>query len=358
MQFDFAKTIALIRGGLLDRDRTWQGYLAEDPPWQKTAALLTGPLIVGSTILSLIFASLTGGWTMYSQAGMNFFVGAILGLVMAAVSVLVVTAAFYYLAGPFGGRRSFDRAFAGVSLALIPSYVAAAVAALIPWVGGLVALAGFIVALVFLYRIMPRVLEIPEDKRVVHYAASIAVALVVNFIVGSVVAGALLGDPIRSGGYTTRGAAERDGATPGGWVGEMERQSRILEAARADRYEPPADGEVSDDQVARVIDVLRKTHNAQERYAQRMEQLARKVEEQDSPSLSDMGKVVSGMTGAVGAHNVEMEIVKSGGGNWAEHQWVKEQLRTALLHQGAGTPAMEHNYRLFQAFEDELMESL
>jgi len=357
MQIDLARTMALIRGGLLDRERTWEAWLANDPPWQKTATLLTGPLIVASTLLSLIFASVTGGWTMYSQAGMNFIVGAVLGVMMAAVSVFILTAAFYYLAGPFGARRNFDRAFAGVSLGLIPSYVAAPVAALIPWIGGLVAFAGFVVALVFLYRLMPLALGVPEDQRVAHYFASLAVALVVNFVVAGFVASIFIGDSIRRGAFW-HGAVEQDEPTADGWAGEMERQARIVAAAREDRYEPPANGMLTDVQVVAVLDVLGRTRDAQERYARRMEQLARERENRASASLSGMGQVVAGMTGAAGVHTVEMEIVKSGGGNWSEHQWVKEQLRTALLHQGAGTPAMEHNYRLFHAHEAELMESL
>jgi hypothetical protein len=357
MQFDLARTMALIRGGLLDRERTWEAWLANDPPWQQTTTLLTGPLIVASTLLSLIFASVTGGWTMYSQAGMTFIVAAVLGVLMAAVSVLILSAVFYYLAGPFGARRNFDRTFAGVSLGLIPSYVAAPLAALIPRIGGLVAFAGFVVALVFLYRLMPLALGIPEDKRVAHYFASLAVALVVNFMVAGFVASIFIGDSLRPGAFW-QGAVEQDEPTAGGWAGEMERQARIVAAAREDRYEPPANGMLTDAQVVAVLDVLGRTRDAQARYARRMQQLARERKDQAPASLSGMGRVVAGMTGAAGVHTVEMEVVMSGGGNWAEHQWVKEQLRAALLHQGTGTPAMEHNYRLFRAHEAELMESL
>lgn len=356
MQFDLARTMALIRGGLLDPQRTWEAWLANDPPWQMTATVLTGPLIVVSTLLSLTFASLTGGWTMYSQAGMNFIVAAVLGVLMAAVSVFVLAAAFHYLAGPFGARRNFDRAFAGVSLGLIPSYVAAPVAALIPWIGGLVAFAGFVVALVFLYRLMPLALGTPENKRLAHYMASLAAALVVNFLLASFVASIFIGDSIRRNAFW-QGVVDPDEPRAGGWADEMERQARIAAAAGEDRYEPPANGLLTDAQVVAVLDVLARTRDGQERYARRMEQLARE-RERASASLSGMDPVVAAMTGAAGVQTVEMEVVASAGGNWAEHQWVKEQLRAALLHQGAGTPAMQHNYRLFQAHEAELMESL
>jgi hypothetical protein len=56
------------------------------------------------------------------------------------------------------------------------------------------------------------------------------------------------------------------------------------------------------------------------------------------------------------ANNAEMEVVKTGGGNWAEHQWVKEQLRAAAIQQGEGSDALEHNYELYKEYEDELRD--
>ena len=34
--------------------------------------------------------------------------------------------------------------------------------------------------------------------------------------------------------------------------------------------------------------------------------------------------------------------------------WVKEQLRTAMIQQGEGSEALEHNYGLYREFEEEL----
>jgi hypothetical protein len=56
------------------------------------------------------------------------------------------------------------------------------------------------------------------------------------------------------------------------------------------------------------------------------------------------------------ANNAEMEVVKTGGGNWAEHEWVKSQLRAARIQQGEGSAALEHNFKLYKAFEDELQD--
>jgi hypothetical protein len=50
-----------------------------------------------------------------------------------------------------------------------------------------------------------------------------------------------------------------------------------------------------------------------------------------------------------------MEVVKTGGGNWAEHQWVKEQLRVARIQKDIND-AVAHNYELYLEFEDELRD--
>jgi len=49
-----------------------------------------------------------------------------------------------------------------------------------------------------------------------------------------------------------------------------------------------------------------------------------------------------------------MEVVKTGDGNWAEHVWVKQQLRTAHVQKGEGSDAIVHNYKLYKEYQDEL----
>ena len=61
-----------------------------------------------------------------------------------------------------------------------------------------------------------------------------------------------------------------------------------------------------------------------------------------------------GITNAMSVNNAEMEVVKTGGGNWAEHQWVKEQLRIAKIQMGDGSDAIEHNYELYMKYKEEL----
>jgi len=352
MAFDIKKTLDLIKGGLLDPKNTWTRYLGENPSWQDTAIQLTGPLLIANVLLTLIFSRMIGGY-VYFGYGQNFFAALVTGLVFAAIGFAVVVAVFSFLAGVFKGKTNFSRAFAAVSLAAIPSWIAGIVGALIPWVGWLIALAGAILSLVYLYKIIPLALEVPEDKRVVHFIASIVCVFVINLIVAAV-----LGTGTMGRGYAARDFSRGTDSAPvfgSGMLGEMERQGRLFDAAQSDSYDPPSDGELSELQVEAFADVLRKTRELQAEYAADMEKLGAELEAKEKAgtlSPGDLARAYGGMGTAIGANNAEMEIVKTGGGNWAEHMWVKEQLRVARIQRGEGSEALQHNYELYQEYRE------
>jgi len=133
-----------------------------------------------------------------------------------------------------------------------------------------------------------------------------------------------------------------------------------VDAASADRFEPPSDGELDKDQVEDYVSVLRKTRAVHEEYAKKMEKLAEEMKAKEAagetPSMADFGKMYAGATGAMSLNNAEMEVVKSGGGNWAEHEWVKQQLRVARIQRGEGSDDIVHNYKLYKKYEKVLNE--
>jgi hypothetical protein len=356
MQFDLTKTLSLIKGGLLDHENTWKTYLEDCPDWKATAVVLTGPLFILNILLSLIFSRLAGGYPVYGYHS-SWFMALITSLVMGALVFAIVVLVFNFLAGIFKGTPNFSRAFAAVSLAVIPAWVAGALAGLIPYLGFLIALAGGVLSLVFLYRIMPLALGVPDDKRVVHFVVSLVAVLIINMIIGLTLGLGSAGNQTRSSGYSARDNAVGRSASSG-VVGEAVRQAELMDAATADRYDPPSDGELDEDQVEEFVSVLRKTRAVHAEYAEKMEKLAAEMKAKEkageSPSMSDFGKMYSGAGGIMSANNAEMEVVKSGGGNWAEHEWVKQQLRTAHIQQGDGSDANAHNYKLYKKYEDEL----
>ena len=244
MKFDFAKTLSLVKSGLTDHQATWKTYLEENPSWQQTATLLTGPLIAGSVLLSVIFSRTVGGFG-YLGYQSNFFAAIFWGLVMAVLGFVISVFAFNLLAGVFKGTSNFPRAFAAVSLAAIPSWVASILGALIPVIGFLITLAGAIMSLVFMYRIMPLALAVPEDKRMVHFVSSLVSILVINIVIGSVIGVGSIDSGSQRGAFSDN--AEKSSSPVGsGVLGEFERQGRLMESAEEDIYEPPSNGKLKE----------------------------------------------------------------------------------------------------------------
>ncbi len=358
MQFDFTKTLALIKGGLLDHENTWKTYLEDCPDWQQTALVLTGPLFLASILISMVFSRFTGGFAMYGYQS-NWFMALITSLVMGAIGFAIIVLVFNFLAGTFKGTANFSRAFAAVSLAVIPAWVAGAVGGLIPYLGGLIALAGGIMSLIFLYRIIPLALNVPDHKRTVHFVVSLVVVIVVNMIISLTFGLGNTGSPYKNSGYKASEVSPGKGASSG-VVAESMRQAEIIEAASTDQFEPPADGKLAKKQVKDYVSVMRKTKAMHDEYAEKMEKLAAEMKAKEaegkSPSIADLGKMYSGAGGLVSANNAEMEVVVSGGGNWAKHEWVKQQLRIAHIQQGDGSDAIAHNYKLYKKYVEELSD--
>lgn len=345
---DFKRTLELIKGAIFDPEPTWDGYLPDAEDWKKTAVLLTGPLILGSGVLAFVL-----DWIFPNR--MTFIPDTSLldmlkGFVIGAVAATIVAFIFAFLAGLFKGKNSFPRALAATTLAFVPSYFGNALVH-IPWIGWLLMLALGIYGLVLLWRILPRYLEVPSTSRVGHYilslVTSVAVFLVMGFLFGASVMG-----PRATGFDMSDGGDAGVSAGTTGVFGNLERQGRIIESAEKDSYDPPRNGKLSRSQVEEFVAVMTKTREYQADQARRLEELGDKVEDDD---IASMAEAMSGIAGVANITNAEMEVVKTGGGNWAEHQWVKEQIYVARIQKDINE-TVAHNYELYREFEDALIE--
>lgn len=347
---DANRTFSLIKGALFDPEPTWRSYLPEADNWQRTAVLLTGPLILLSAVLGYFIGLLGSDTSLFGFR--PTITSTLLSIVSGAIAAAVVAFVVSALAGMFGGKSSFARGLAATSLAFVPSYLGQALRWL-PWIGGLVALGLFIYGLVLLWRIIPMYLEVPEGKRVGHYILSLIATIVVMFLISM-----LLRPIIGPGMPDVRDFSDgqSSGIRPGGLggvMGEAMRQGELMAAAEEDRYTPPADGKLDEDQVAEYIRVMNRASEIMEEKSERMRQLAERAERNEEMSMSDMSEMMAGATQMIGMNTIELEVVKSGGGNWAEHQWVGEALRTAYVQKDINE-AVEHNYELYMEHEDEL----
>jgi len=336
------KSIAIIKGGLIEPVKTWESYLAENHTWQETVALITGPLIIASAIAAAILSWIFSSHYMFS--GKPGISGFLVGIVAAFAGFFLAVFIFSFFAGVFKGKNDFNRGVAAVSLATIPTYVGSILGAL-PWIGGLLSLAMSIVGLVFLYKIIPSYLEVPQAKRVVHFVASLVTAFVAALLIGTV---------LGLGGYSSSDHFNERGDQGGtGMFGKLGYQAELMEQAGKDRYEPPADGKISDDQIVMYLTTIRKVTDLRAEQRKALEQFEQENKDKKDFSIADIGGLASGMNAMMGSVNAEMEVVKTGGGNWAEYSWIGNQLRIAMIQKDIDD-AVKHNYALYQAHESEL----
>jgi hypothetical protein len=344
---DLKRTLDLVKGALFDSEATWRAYLPEAHDWRKTAFLLTGPLIVASIVLAYLIG-LTGSEA--SAFGLRpTLASSLLNLMASAVTAAVVAFIYSTTAGSFGGKPDFALGLAATTLAFVPGYLGQALGWL-PWIGFLLAIGLFIYSLVLLWRILPIYLEVPESKRAMHYVVSLIACIVVMFVLGAVVNRVLYGSVTGPSASQVLGSS-----TDGGVFGGITKQAELLAAAQEDRYSPPDDGELTDRQVREFIRVVERASELQEEKAERLKELAEKAEKNEEMSMRDFGQMMSSASDLTGLQTAEIEVVKSAGGNWAEHQWVRDSLRTAWIQKDIND-AVKHNYKLYEKYEDELAE--
>lgn len=348
---DLKRTLSLISGGIFDSEQTWRNYLPEAEDWQKTALLLTVPLIILAAVGAYVFGFLGSDASFFGRFRPTI-VTTILTMISSAVAAIVVAFIVSALAGAFGGKNSFALGLAATTFAFIPGYVGQAVTWL-PWVGALLAFGLFIYGMVLLWKIIPIYLDVPDGKRTGHYILSL-LASIVAMVILSMTLGRFLMPSMGGPDFDSFSDSNSPGSSAAsGMFGGVVRQAELMAAAEEDRYDPPSNGRLKEDQVREFIRVMDRTGELQEQKMQQLKELAEKAEKDDDVSFRDLGKMMSGVTEVAGLPSTEIEVVKSAGGNWAEHQWVRESLRTAWIQKDINDD-VTHNYELYKNFEEKL----
>ena len=339
---DINKTLTLIKSGLFEPRETWKNYLQEERSWKETAMLLTLPLLILSTVFSAVLSYF---FSSYSILGVQTgFRSIVLGLIMAIIGIMVASFVFSYLAGVFGGKHNFNKGFAALSLAAIPTYIGSILGSL-PFVGVLLSLVLAIVGIIFLYKIIPSYLEVPQDKRVLHFIASLFVTFIPMLLIASIMG---MGDSPMIEDHSNSSQT-----TSGGFLGAIERQANLVEQAEQDRFIAPTNGKITEQQMQRLYATLEKVQLYQEAQSEKMEDMQAKMQSKKDLTPMDIARMAMNSGSLFSAGNAEMEIIKSSGGNWAEYTWVKEQLHIAVLQQDIND-AVKHNYDLYKRWEKQL----
>lgn len=338
--FDIQATIRWVTGVLKSPVDTATAYREGDPPWLQTFLQLPLPLFVAAAILGGLLAPVLGG--MFGVGGVAGIVWMLVGSIVWSFLLAVI---LDQVAGFFGGEKNFDRAYGLVGLTSVISAIGS-VLSVVAWLGGLLSLAATVYAIYLTYQFVPIFLGVPEENRVKHIVVSIIAALVLGVVVfgfiGGIVGGAAVMDALDDDEERVTSVQPESG---GGLFAGVERQANLAEAAQNDRFEPPADGKLEDEQVARFVDALKKTAALRERLTKKWDKI-----DEENPSLGD---IFSGAGDAMRLGTAEMEVVKTAGGNWAEHQWVRTALETARIQQDIND-AVRHNYALFLKYQEDI----
>jgi hypothetical protein len=350
--FNLKRTFELVRGALFDPEAAWRSYLPEAGDWKKTACFLTGPLIVGAAIVAYLLGFLSSGASIFGW-GRPTLSSTLVQIIMGAAIAGLIALIYSALAGAFRGKSSFALGLAATTLAFVPGYVGQALSGL-PWIGGLLALGLFIYSLVLLWRIIPIYLEVPDATRAAHYIVSL-LACIVAVAVLSTVVGRMMFDNTVVRGMTTPSGADSTGEVSGGVFGAVSRQAELMAMAEQDTYTPPSGGKVTEQQVQAFIRIMDRARELQAEKDKRLQEIAEKAEGEEQMSVSDFGQMMGSITDLAGMQTAEIEVVKTGGGNWAEHQWVRESLRTAWVQKDIND-AVAHNYGLYQEYAEDLAD--
>lgn len=368
---DLKRTLTLVSGALFDRETTWKEFRPDAGNWQRTLLQLTLPLIIVSASAAFLMSSVFADGSIFSLFRPTLK-STMVGMLVSILFAGIVAAIIGTLSGVFGGKTSIALGLAATTLAFIPGYLAQVVTWL-PWIGGLLSLALGVFSLVLLWKIIPLYLEVPDGKRAAHYFVSLAAIIVAGFLLSRAVAPNDYAEIADTPFARMAESALDVESTPGGqdpslrdsavrtptsdFVSDAMTTSRIMRAAAEDKYTPPDDGRLSEQQ---VITYLAHVGAAGEEYRQKMENInavSSDLQGDGDVSMADISQMMKAANAGGGIAVVEINAVKKAGGNWAEHQWVRQTLVTAGRMQNAN-PTTAHNYALFQKYDAAIMRGM
>lgn len=148
--------------------------------------------LIGSSVL---------GMTMRLPL-MSGLAHAVRAYLVSLLVVYVVALVIDALAPTFGGEKNRVQALKAIAYAWTASWIAG-VAIIIPWLGGLVVLAGVVYAVYLLYLGLPPTMKCPPERAGAYTAVCVIVAFVLSWVLGmiilAVIGGSMPGNTVFGG---------------------------------------------------------------------------------------------------------------------------------------------------------------
>lgn len=152
-------------------------------------------------------ASVIGSFFLLHYGALLLVVSLVLSYVLSLVGIFVIALIIDALAPSFGAQKSQIQALKLVVYSYTASWVAG-IALIIPVLGGLIALVGWVYTLYILYLGLPKLMKSPADKTVGYFVVSLVVAIVVYgliAIIAGMIIGMLLVGAVAAGGAAMSG---------------------------------------------------------------------------------------------------------------------------------------------------------
>ena len=180
--------VSRVRGVMTNPMQTLAEHLQPVPPWSVVTREHVLPLLVITGLLaSLLVVAFSPVAQVPGAPGIDLAalaLGFVLRIIVNFVLILVLTVIVGVFAVLFDGRPKFNGAFALVALAMTPVFLAEAIG-YIPLIGMILMLASLVYAMVILYRGVPMALQVPENKRVLHFIMTLATMFVMFIVVSA-----------------------------------------------------------------------------------------------------------------------------------------------------------------------------
>lgn len=174
---DFAALIARVQRLLLSPTTEWDMIAGEAADVQKIYMNYVGPLIIASSIATAVAYTVVGFG--FGSAIQVLLTQIVLGLLGVYVVAFVINA----LAPTFGATPDMGQAFKLSAYAPTAAWVGG-IFAIVPMLGGVVAIAGALYSLYLFYVGLPKMMRPPQDKVIVYTLAIIGVMIVIYLAIG------------------------------------------------------------------------------------------------------------------------------------------------------------------------------
>jgi hypothetical protein len=224
----------------------WPVIAEEQTP---TGSLMTGyvlPLAAIGSVAGFIGSSLIGyslPFVGYYRAPITLGLSsAVVALVMAVVSVFILSFIVNALAPTFGGQKDSAQALKVVVYSLTPAWIAG-VLRILPVLGLLGVLAS-LYGVYLLYLGLPRLMKSPEDKAVGYTVVAVICAFVVSLVLGAITA-VVVGAGAMGGAMMGGGSAEQTQFSADSPLGRLQEMGRQMEesAAKVEQAQQSGDSE-------------------------------------------------------------------------------------------------------------------